>query len=133
MGPQFVARPRFIPYGRLAGQVFDFQIVKPNDEAWYPCVKLGIFEVFPTGKYQKLNSNNFGTDATGTGSYRTQVNLVFQKLRRIYDRHYLRGRFSLIYAYFHPTHVKGFNTFLAERLTPKALSVPDTIFQVSLG
>lgn len=90
---------------------FDFQIVEPNNDAGYPSVKLGIYEVFPTGKYQKLKPNKLGTDSTGFGSYRTQTNLVFQKLAHVYDHHYLRTRFSLIYTYFHPTHVKGLNTF----------------------
>lgn len=90
---------------------FDFQIVKTDNEAWYPSVKFAIFEVFPTGKYQKLKPNKLGTDSTGAGSYRTQMNLVFQKLYHVYYHHYLRIRFSLIYTYFHPTHVKGLNAF----------------------
>ena len=111
---------------------FDFQIVKTNNDAWYPSVKLGIYEVLPTGKYQKLKPNKRGTDATGAGSYRTQANLVFQKLIRVYDNHYLRGRFSLIYTYFHPTHIKGINTFGGAKDTKGKVS-PGHTFSSILG
>lgn len=111
---------------------FDYQIVKTNNDAWYPSVKVGIFEVLPTGKYQKLKPNKRGTDSTGAGSYRTQADLVFQNLYHVYDNHYLRGRFSLIYTYFHPTRVKGLNTFGGAKDTKGTVS-PGHNFSSILG
>lgn len=76
-----------------------------------PAMRLVINEVFPTGKYQKLNPNLLGLDATGLGSYQTQFGFRISKIIFWHSKHpmQIRGAYSIAV----PTsvHVKGFNSY----------------------
>jgi hypothetical protein len=90
---------------------FDFQILSEEKGKWWPAIKFSIIEIFPTGKYQKLNPKKNFTDATGAGSYTTVPSLVFSKLFRISKQLMLNA--YLTFEYFIPSkvHVQGFNAY----------------------
>lgn len=88
-----------------------FQLVEQRKSKWLPDLRLFIQETFPTGKFENLTPDFLGTDATGLGSYRTQVTLNIQYLKEIYDSHYLRTRLILSRLYSSPVNVHGFNSF----------------------
>lgn len=91
---------------------FDFQLYPPDDKReWIPGVKVTLREIFPTGKYQKLNPGKKGTDLSGAGSFGTSGGLVFYKVFHLKDHHYLSTQLSLGGTLFAPVHVKGFNNY----------------------
>lgn len=69
-----------------------------------------IVEIFPTGRYQKLNPRKHLTDSTGGGAFGTQFSLALIRLFKIGD-HYLNTYLTLQDTIFTSTHVKGFNTY----------------------
>lgn len=90
---------------------FDFQLYREKPRAPWPTIKYVIRETFPTGTYQRLEPKNLGTDATGSGSFATTTGFVFGKLYDFGSRHYLNTRLELVYSYFAPVHVRGFNNY----------------------
>jgi len=46
---------------------------------WTPDLRIILQEIFPTGKYQNMNSELEGIDSTGQGSFQTGFYLAFQK------------------------------------------------------
>jgi len=78
---------------------------------YQPAMRLVINEIFPTGKYQKLNPHLLGLDATGLGSYQTQFGFRISKIIFWHAKHpmQVRGAYSVTV----PTsvHVKGFNSY----------------------
>ena len=74
-------------------------------------VRLLLQETIPTGRYEHLNPALDGTDATGLGSYQTQVGLNFQYLMQVFKTHYLRTRFILSRIFYSPVKVNGLNSF----------------------
>ncbi len=90
---------------------FDFQVLTKNEVQWLPSIKIGLKEILPTGRYQKLNPKKFGTDISGTGSFDNQWSIVFFKEYHFTGYHYLSGKLSLIYDHFSRVHVKGFNAY----------------------
>ena len=93
------------------------QLVEQKKHQYLPDLRLFIQETFPTGKYEELNPQLLGTDATGLGSYRTQVALNFQYLAELFNLHYLRTRLMLSHLYSSPVHVMGFNSFGGSEIT----------------
>lgn len=79
---------------------------------YIPAILFSIQEVFPTGKYQRLNPFKFGIDGTGGGSYVTSFYLNFSKVVWWWSLlHPQAFRLSLQYSL--PSHVSvhGFNTY----------------------
>ena len=79
---------------------------------YVPAILFSIQEVFPTGKYQKLNPTKNGIDATGAGAYTTNLYLNFAKVVWWWWlAHPMAFRLSLEYSL--PSHVsvKGFNAY----------------------
>jgi hypothetical protein len=89
----------------------EFQLIDATAYKWFPGVKLSLREIFPTGKYQKLNPRKKRTDATGNGSFGSQPGLVFYKLYALKDAHFLTAKLTVDYAFYTSVHVKGFNEF----------------------
>lgn len=89
----------------------DIQLVAATKTGWWPAVKLALRENLPTGKYQKLNPDKLGTDASGTGSFVTTAGLVFARLFHVRKAQYLSTRFFVSYSLPARVHVKGFNTY----------------------
>lgn len=89
----------------------NIQLIEEKEKKWWPAIKLILREVFPTGKYQKLNPNKLGTDATGYGAFTTSAGLAFSKLFHFQKIHFLNTRFFINFSVPSRVHVKGFNTY----------------------
>ena len=90
---------------------FDFQLLSDKKCKWFPGIKLGLIETFPTGKYQKLSPKKLDTDEGGLGSFSTQIDLVFYKVYHLSGLHFLSMTMALQYTLYAPVHVKGFNSY----------------------
>lgn len=88
-----------------------FQLLEQKEAQNKMDLRLLVQEVFPTGRYNHLNPNLLGTDATGLGSYQTMLGLNFQYLRQVFETHYLRTRLILSHLYYSPVRVMGFNSY----------------------
>ena len=88
-----------------------FQVTNEVPGTWIPDFRVLIQEVFPSGKYRKLDPQKNGTDLTGLGTFQTGLYLAFQKLFTLNDHHKYQMRFSAGYFVPVPTHVKGFNAY----------------------
>lgn len=97
---------------------------------WLPSVKVSIRENFPTGKYQKLNPNKFGTDSNGRGCYTTFFSLNMSKLIYLYDTHFLNLFFDIGYGLPTKVHVKGFNAYGGGYGTDGVVTPERTFFAV---
>jgi len=111
--PYLVNSTRGVSYNRLAdvSLTAGFQLVEQKDSAWRPNVRIIVQETFPTGKFDELNPAFLGTDATGLGSYRTQIGINFQHLAEVFNDHYLRSRFIISRQYSGAVSVVGINSF----------------------
>ncbi|MFI5333973.1 MAG: hypothetical protein ACHQT8_02255 [Chlamydiales bacterium] len=90
---------------------FDFQLLSEKKGEWWPAIKFSIIEIFPTGKYQRLDPKKNGTDVTGLGAYATVPFLVFSKRVNLPKPYSLNTYFTLEYLFAPPVHVRGYNTY----------------------
>ena len=94
---------------KLAGNLGDTtisigtQLMQQHEDTWPPNIKLMLLQVFPTGHYDQLNRNLYGTDATGQGSYLTTVALSMEHLNWLGGEHYF-VQFATV-ALTHPSRV----------------------------
>lgn len=86
-----------------------FEILKQTP--YLPAIAFDIGETFPTGKYQHLNADKNGVDATGAGSYQTTFSFNIGKVIWWVLTHPMNVRLSLNYTIASNTHVKGFNAY----------------------
>lgn len=83
-----------------------------NEKPYVPALLFSVQETLPTGKFQHLNPDKAGIDATGGGSYVTKLGLNFSKLVWWWDlKHPMNFRLALSYAIPSMVEVKGFNTY----------------------
>lgn len=87
------------------------QLLEQKESQWKPDLRFAVSEIFPTGRFEYLNPQLAGTDATGLGSYSTQLALNFQLLTELFKTHYLRTRLSLTRLYSSPVNVNGLNSY----------------------
>ena len=80
-------------------------------ESWDPDLMLSIAGIFPSGNFDHLNPNRDGTDTTGVGSYQAYLNANFQKLWKLENGHFLRGRLSFSYTISSDVKLKGFSYY----------------------
>lgn len=85
-----------------------FQLLKENST---PGIKISIHEVFPTGKFDNLRADKFGTDVGGTGSFQTLLGIAIGRTFRIYDDHFLATRFNIFVDFPSPVKVEGINAY----------------------
>jgi hypothetical protein len=76
-----------------------------------PAVKLNIKEFFPTGRYENLDPNAGGVDATGNGSFRTLLGIAASKLLVFDVEHPMSVRGSLNYIIPSNVSVSGVNNY----------------------
>jgi hypothetical protein len=90
---------------------FDFQILTDTEDNYLPAVKLGIREVFPTGKYQHLRASKHSTDAGGTGAFQTEFILATSRLIHLRNEIWLNLRWTFACSISSRVHVHGRNYY----------------------
>lgn len=105
-----------------------FQISDDKENSWIPDFRILVQEIFPTGKYQRLNPRKKGIDLTGEGSYQTGVHLVLQKLYNYNNKHPISLRFDV--GYFIPAmvNIHGLNYYGGDSFT-RGTVYPGNIFK----
>ena len=88
---------------------FDLALLHPDKEG--VALKLSVQEFFPTGDYNELQIDSFGTDVGGLGSWGTLIGLTANKLFHFCGEHYLNVRINTTYLYLTKVHVKGLNVY----------------------
>jgi hypothetical protein len=87
-----------------------FGLIK--ETPYIPALLLSVQETFPTGKYQHLDPDKEGIDATGAGSFATRISLNFSKLVWWWiPAHPMNFRLALTYTIPSMVEVKGFNAY----------------------
>ncbi|TAL63207.1 MAG: hypothetical protein EPN84_05330 [Legionella sp.] len=111
--PYVYNHTRNVSSHRLAdvSAVVGLQVLEQKESKWKPNLRFAITETFPTGRFEYLNPDLAGTDATGLGSYETQLALNFQLLHEVLPGHYLRTRLSLTRLYSSRVRVHGLNSY----------------------
>ena len=87
------------------------QLRDDDPKRWFPSIKLTLGETFPTGKYQFLDENGNGTDATGGGSFGPSFGFVSARQIHFKDVHYLSLRGQFQGTVFSGVDVHGKNAF----------------------
>jgi len=82
-----------------------------KETAYQPAIRLVFTESFPTGKYEKLNRQKNGIDATGSGSYESTVSLNFSKVIWWIATHPFKLRASFNYTVPFMVNVQQFNAY----------------------
>ena len=96
---------------------FGFQLLEERHLHFQPNFKISIDQLFPTGRYNNLNSNIFGTDSTGLGSYQTSLELAFDWLTELPNLHYFKTSTSVTLTYAAPARLNGNNSYGGDYLT----------------
>lgn len=82
-----------------------------SETAYRPAVLISVKENLPTGKYQHLNPNKGGVDATGSGAYQTTLGLNISKVVWWLTTHPMAIRFAQSWGIPAMVHVKGYNAY----------------------
>jgi len=88
---------------------FGFQLLKESYQT--PSLRLTYTQIFPTGKYQKLNRAKKGSDSSGNGAFSPIISANFAKQFPLSSTHYFNTRLSFSFAYYPPVFVRGYNTY----------------------
>lgn len=91
--------------------IVDFQLFQDTKKPYIPAIKLGIQEIFPLGKFQRLDPEMLSTDIGGAGAYSTGFSLAFSSLFHLKGVHYLSLRWNGFYTISTDVHVKGLNAY----------------------
>lgn len=89
----------------------DLQIYNPGPDEWMPAVKLQLIELFPTGKYDKLDPKKKVTDAGGMGAFNTSIGLAIGKHFHLGGFYFLDMRFYCQYSLPSAVHLQGNNYY----------------------
>jgi hypothetical protein len=87
----------------------DIGIIK--ETPFLPGIKFSISEIFPTGRYQKLDPTKAAVESTGAGSYQTTLSLTTSKVIWYWLTHPMNFRFSFNYIIPAKVSVSGFNSY----------------------
>ncbi|KTD43328.1 hypothetical protein [Legionella quateirensis] len=74
-------------------------------------VRVLLQETLPTGRYDHLNPQLAGTDATGLGAYQTQLGINLQYLLPVFNTHYLRTRLIISRIFGSTVWVDGLSSY----------------------
>lgn len=92
--------------------VLGYQLLDQKDAHQHlPNLRITVQEIFPTGRYDGLNINNNGSDATGAGSYQTTLGLNLEYLSHITEQNYLNTYLSLFYNIPSAVKLDGFSIY----------------------
>lgn len=103
-----------------------------SEGPYRPALFFGIKETFPSGRYQKLNPKKQGTDATGGGSYSTNLSFNIAKVIWWVPLHPMNVRASFSYSLPALVSVKGYNAYGGGTGTRGKVH-PGNTFQGDLG
>lgn len=78
---------------------------------YVPQMKFTITQIFPTGKYNDLNTNGLNLNATGAGAYSTRFGFGTSKVLFWWTQHPLNLRAFVGYQLSTTVHVKNFNAY----------------------
>lgn len=96
-------------FGDLTTQI-GFPLSKEG--LYMPKMRLLFGEIFPTGKYQRLNPNKLGLDSSGSGVFQTTIGLNMSKVFWWFPLHPIATRFGSSYAIpDNRVRVHGFNSY----------------------
>lgn len=110
----------------------NFQLYKPQNFATAPAIKLGFRFVAPTGRYQKLDSNKYGTQINGTGSWFPGPRIGMSKFFHLWGLHFIELRFGGDYRFGTITRVKGESIYGGDAST-KGKVRPGNFYRVISG
>ncbi|MDF1757684.1 MAG: hypothetical protein P1U74_05245 [Legionellaceae bacterium] len=105
-----------------------FQVSRQANSRYLPDFRITIEELFPTGRYNNLIPSEYGTDATGAGSYQTMISFNFARLSELSNNHFLsiHGSFGLNYPSSIPIH--GFSIYGGSTTTSGSLTLGKSLF-----
>ncbi len=103
-----------------------------SEGPYRPALLFAVKETFPTGRYQKLNPKKQGTDATGGGSYSTNLSFNISKVIWWITLHPINFRASFNYSLPALVSVKGYNAYGGGTGTRGKVH-PGNTFQGDLG
>lgn len=77
-----------------------FQMLEDrHDGSWFPDLMFTVRETIPTGRYDQLDPNLRGTDASGSGAFTTSFGANVQKIFLPSNLHPLRMRLNLLFQF----------------------------------
>jgi len=88
---------------------FGFQIFLDKD--YIPNTRILLGQIFPTGKYNNLDSELDGLDGVGRGYHETFVSFIMGKKFYWIEGHPMKFTINLLYSFPQKTRVKEFNVF----------------------
>jgi len=89
----------------------EYQLYKSDEPDEPMLAKVVLQETFPTGRYQHLKPNGFGTDIGGQGTFATQIGFAFSKQIKLQDERYFRARWFISASIPTPVRVEGVNVY----------------------
>lgn len=110
---------------------FGFQLSRNKRDSWIPDARFLIGEIFPTGKYQKLNPDRLLIDFSGAGSFQTSTALVIRKIFYTYP-HPFSVNLNLFYIFPSSTVLKDYNYYGGGPGTHGTVH-PGNVFITNLG
>lgn len=106
----------------------DFEVIKGTE--WF--AKFSVQEVFPTGKYERLNPKKFGTQAGGFGSYVTSFGFTLANLQQFGKENFLSTRLNLVVFIPSRVRVSGLSVYGGDPTTHGVVH-PGNMFTIFAG
>ena len=111
-----------------------FQVLEDKKYSWEPNLRIALQQVFPTGRYDHLNPKKRGTDESGKGSYQTGINFDFQKLFKLENEQFFRGRVCIQYLFLPlSTSIQGMSVYGGSKRTKGRVKVGQTFTLITAG
>jgi len=109
---------------------FDFQLIEDSKDGMP--LRLAVYEIFPTGRYENLKPRLLGVDSIGSGSYATHLGLSTSRLFHFEDNRYLNARCTVLTILYAPASVHGLNSYGGDPTTHGTIH-PGFNYAVLLG
>jgi len=103
-----------------------------SEGPYNPALLLSVKESFPTGKYQHLDTDKNGVDATGSGAYQTTIGFNMSKVVWWLTTHPMNLRLDFAWGIPAMVHVKGYNSYGGGKDTDGKIRVGNS-FAADLG
>lgn len=90
---------------------FGLQIHRQTEGNWLPSIRLVLGEIFPTGRFENLDPEQFGTDSAGSGSYVSRAMLILSRMIHLGGIHWTHLRFAFAYSFPSKVRVHGYSPY----------------------